>query len=316
MSLRTAFTKLVGTLSEAGSAAVSRHRPTWTGVVAIGGLVVAATASGCGCDGGGSLVPCGDAGEFCVCNGYDCQVANKNSGAGGSGGPAGTGGGVGTGGVPGTGGALTSTGGSGTGGAAPCDPMQATCPCVDGACTDGMTCIDGLCITGCDFTYQCGEGNVCANGACVPGCTSGSCPTGYTCSNGACSVDPNNPACSASTPCPAGEICANGLCTTHCTADSQCAAGQVCDGGSQTCITDPSPTPVCNMSKPCPSPEVCLTDGFCHYPCTSLSECQHIDNRFVACDSGICKTQEEIDPQCSLTKPCPAGKSCISNQCF
>jgi hypothetical protein len=61
---------------------------------------------------------------------------------------------------------------------------------------------------------------------------------------------------------------------------------------------------------------VCLADGFCHYPCTSLSECQHIDNRFVACVSGYCETQEEVSPECTLTNPCPAGKTCISNTCF
>jgi len=40
------------------------------------------------------------------------------------------------------------------------------------------------------------------------------------------------------------------------------------------------------------------------------------DNRFVACDQGICKTEEEVNPQCTLTTPCPSGKSCISNTCF
>jgi hypothetical protein len=325
MSLRSAFTKLVGTLSEMRAPtpeppATRRPRPTWASVVAVGGLIAAATASGCSC-GDGTNVACDDAGVCMVCDQYGCHsaTATKNSGTGGTGGTGGsigTGGTPGTGGVQGTGGKGTSTSTGGTGGTAPCNPTTATCPCVDGACTDGMSCVNGLCIDGCNFTYECGANMVCANGACVPGCSSGSCPAGYSCANGACSLDPNDPQCGTASPCPAGQICAGGLCTTHCTANSQCAAGQVCDGGSQTCITDPSPKSVCDAAKPCPPPEVCEADGYCHYPCKTLSDCQHIDNRFVACVNDICETQEEVDPQCTLQMPCPAGKSCISNKCF
>jgi hypothetical protein len=67
---------------------------------------------------------------------------------------------------------------------------------------------------------------------------------------------------------------------------------------------------------PCPAPEVCEADGFCHYPCSSVAQCKLYDNRFVACDMGICKTQEEVNPQCTMTMPCPAGQTCISNTCF
>jgi len=45
----------------------------------------------------------------------------------------------------------------------------------------------------------------------------------------------------------------------------------------------------CNNQMPCPSPQVCLTDSFCHYPCTDLTACKHIDNRFTACVSGFCE---------------------------
>ena len=65
----------------------------------------------------------------------------------------------------------------------------------------------------------------------------------------------------------------------------------------------------------CPTGEVCESDGFCHYPCTSLNQCKLIDNRFVACD-GVCKTDQEVNPQCTLTMPCPTGKTCISNTCL
>jgi hypothetical protein len=67
---------------------------------------------------------------------------------------------------------------------------------------------------------------------------------------------------------------------------------------------------------PCPSGEICEADGFCHYPCTTLAQCAVIDTRFVACTDGVCKTQQEVNPQCSLKVPCPLGKACISNTCL
>lgn len=297
MSLRSTLTTLLGMLPSL------RIRATCAGAAMVGGLIVVSVGYG-GCGGGGSSLVCDDAGLDCqVCDALGCRPATMGTGGSGSGGAATGGSGV--------------TGGGGVGGSAPCDPQEATCPCVDGACTDGKQCIDGLCITGCNFTYQCAAGDVCDNGACVPGCgTTVPCPTGYSCENGACALDPTDPQCSATVPCPSGEICANGLCTTQCTADSQCAAGQVCNGGTHTCIDNPSPQTTCSATIPCPPPEMCEADGYCHYPCTDLSDCKLIDNRFVACNQGVCKSQEEVDPECTLTMPCPAGKSCISNICY
>ena len=131
-----------------------------------------------------------------------------------------------------------------------------------------------------------------------------------------CTPDPTKPGCDAAHPCGTGEICVGGLCTTGCNTDSQCAAGEVCDGSSHACIQDPAAKPICNTSKPCPPPEVCQADGYCHYPCSTVNQCKLIDNRFVACDKGVCKTDAEVNPECTLTKPCPAGKDCISNKCL
>jgi hypothetical protein len=302
MSLRSTLTTLLGTLSSL------RIRTTWAGAAAVGGFM-AVSAAGCGgCD--GDSVVCDDAGLSCqVCDALGCRPAmGSTSSAGGAGGA-----GVGGAGVGGGDGGVTG-GSGGAGGSAPCNSEEATCPCVAGQCTDGLQCIDGLCIVGCNFTYECGAGAVCANGSCVPDCSTMACPAGYSCAKGACEPDPSNPQCSTAVPCPSGEICSNGFCTNQCTTDAQCAAGEVCNAATQTCIPDPSPKPVCSTSKPCPSPEVCEADGFCHYPCTSEAQCQLIDNRFVACMT-VCLTQEEVDPMCSLTVPCPAGKSCISAQC-
>jgi hypothetical protein len=309
MSLRSSLTKLVGSFRSAGRSTNLAHLASFAGLV---GVVAVASAGYAGC-GGNDTLQCEADGTHCmICDGLSCRPATSE-GSGGSGGGTGTG-------------ASTSVGAGGTdggtGGAAACDPKAATCPCVNGACTDGKTCIDGLCITGCNFSYECGSGKVCDDGACVPGCDGTTpCSTGYTCTNGACALDPTKPQCGASSPCPSGQVCsANGLCTTTCTASSQCATGQVCDGSTGQCITNPSPTPICNNAMPCPGSELCLADGFCHYPCSSLADCTKIDNRFVACNPDptdkVCETQEEVDPQCTLTKPCPTGKSCISNTCL
>lgn len=295
MSLRSPSTKL------AASLASLRGSFTWTGVAAIFGLF-AVSATGCGgCD-GSAAQPCpGDPSRICICDGLGCRSATQDTTSTGLGGAGGS----------------TTTGSTSTTSTAPCDPTQATCPCDEGKCPSGKACVNGLCIVGCNFTYECGAGKVCADGACVPGCdATHGCDPGYACNKGACEPDPSNPQCDASHACPSGEICVNGLCTTGCNASSDCADGEICDGGSHSCVPDPSPKPVCDTSMPCPAGEVCLADGFCHYPCTTAAQCKLIDNRFVACDSGICKTDQEVNPQCTLQMPCPAGKTCVSNTCL
>jgi hypothetical protein len=291
MSLRSTLTHL----------SFPRVRVTWIWAAAALGLTVSAT--GCGGCGDNSLQPCpasygGQPGMYCICDGLGCRPANLD-GNGGSDGGTGYGGGSPT--------TTTTTG---------CDPSQAACPCDNGTCKDGLNCVNGLCIVGCNFSYECGPGNVCDNGACVPGCgPSIPCATGYTCTNGACTVNPANPQCSLANPCPAGQSCTNGICAAQCTTNSQCGTDEVCDASTGTCIPDPSTKPACSMAEPCPSGETCLMDGFCHVSCTSTAECQLIDNRFT-CSGNYCKTQQEINPQCTLTMPCPDAGTCISNTCF
>jgi hypothetical protein len=200
----------------------------------------------------------------------------------------------------------------------PCDPKVALCACdLTGSCSDGKLCVDDLCIHPCDYTYQCGPGKVCANGACVAGCSDQlPCEAGFSCAKGVCWLDPAAPACDGSHPCPSGEICIGGLCTTGCASSAECKPGEACDGESHACIADPSPQPKCDATHPCPSPQVCKADGYCHYPCATTDDCKLIDNRFVSCDTAICKTQAEVAPECTLQTPCAAGQSCISNTCL
>jgi hypothetical protein len=271
-----------------------------------------ASATGCGgCD-DANLVCDADGNNCQICDGYGCHPADPNANSTGSttGSTSGTGG-AGTGGA-GTGGAST-----GTGGTAPCDPTKAACACASDGCPQGLACIAGVCAPGCTFSYECGGGNVCINGACAPGCDAQTpCDAGYTCDKGACVLDGNNPVCSAQAPCPMGQVCADGLCTSECSNSAQCAAGEICDGSAGVCIPDPSPHKSCSDTVMCTGIQKCLDDGYCHYPCDTVSDCKLIDNRFVACDTQICKTAEEVEPECTLDKPCPAGKDCVSNKCL
>jgi hypothetical protein len=285
MSFRSSLTKVLGSF--------------WAGTALTLGLFAVSHA---GCGGDDPRLTCDTQGKNCqICDSLGCRPANMDTGAGGSGG----------------GMAASTASSSGTGGSG-CDPTKSTCGCTQNSdCPSGKECVSGLCISGCNYDYECGAGKVCFSGSCVVGCDATTpCATGYTCDKGGCVLDPTHPACDASNPCPSGQICSNGLCTTGCSDNSMCATGQVCDATSGACIADPGTQPVCNSGKPCPSPQSCLSDGFCHYPCTAVTQCKLIDNRFVACSTaGYCQTDEEVNPACSLTKPCPSGKTCVSSKC-
>jgi hypothetical protein len=279
-------------------------RPFFAKLLGSSALLLLFAVAGSGCDGcSQATVTCDQNGKNCVvCDGYGCHPADPQvDPSGGTGGAGGQG-----------------QGGSGQGGGSNCDPQTAACPCATSAeCPNGTECLDGLCLAGCNFSYECGPGKVCANGKCEPGCDAQKpCGAGYVCDKGVCQPDPGNPACDTQNPCPSGEICVSGLCTTGCTKNADCGAGKICDSTTASCIPDPSPTPGCSASEPCPGTAKCMADGYCHYPCATAAACKLIDNRFVACDQGYCKTQEEVSPECSLDKPCPAGKDCISNKCL
>lgn len=285
-------------------------------------LVAALPALGAGC--GGCTDPsieCDENGENCViCDAYGCSPADSiGSGANGQGangqGASGQGG-EGQG-ASGQGGAGNS--GAGGAGGAGCDPEVTTCTCEEMGCPADLDCIDGLCLDGCNHTFECGPGKVCANGQCAIGCDEDNpcVQAGTTCDKGVCVPDPANPVCDAATPCPTGEACINGLCFPECEVHADCDDGFLCNSLTGACMPDPSPTPLCDDQTMCPGVgQVCWSDGYCRYTCQNLQECKLIDNRFEACDMGICKTEEEIDPECDLQNPCPNGLDCISNHCL
>ncbi len=233
--------------------------------------------------------------------------SSSSSGDGGSGGAGGAGG---TGGV-------SSSSSSGSGGSGPCDPAVTTCGCLATTdCPTDMLCIGGLCIIACNTSYECGGGKICVNGQCEVGCSDTKpCDGGYKCIKGYCVEDPTNPECTPMNPCPTNEVCANGICEMPCVVNTDCPTGEVCNGTTGGCIPTPFPVASCGPAKPCPGASECGPQGYCQYGCTDVNACKLIDSRFTVCDQGVCKTLEETNPQCTLTKPCPVGQDCVSNQC-
>jgi hypothetical protein len=262
--------------------------PKLLGSVATLTFFLAAFAAGCG----------GSSETTAPCEGEGCLF---DAGSGGGGGATGAG----------------SAGGASDGGGDGCDETLATCPCDEGGgCAAGQACVKGLCIDACTWSYECGAGRLCVDGACVDGCNAvHPCDAGYACESGACVLDPESPACDDAHPCDVGQICSGGLCTTACDTSAQCDEGQVCDGAAHACIPDPSPKPICDAAHPCPVPQLCGFDGYCHYPCGDVAECKLVDDRYVACDQSVCKTQQEMFPECTIESPCPEGQSCVSNEC-
>ncbi len=277
-------------------------------------FVVPILAAGCnGCESGN--IQCDSNGNCTICDSYGCHDANPSptTGSGSSHGGAGQGGASQTG--TGQGGSSAHGGAGGTG--PTCDATVVTCPCTDVAqCASGDSCINGLCLPGCNNDIECGAQKVCANGQCVAGCNAEvSCSAGYECVGGGCLVDTSNPQCTGPQDC-SGAVCVNGLCTTKCALNADCPNGELCDSATKSCFPDPTPKPICGGNVSCPGiGQVCSADGYCRYPCSTVQECKLIDSRFVACDQSVCKTQEEVNPQCDLAHPCPNGIACVSNKC-
>lgn len=267
-----------------------------------------AVYSGCG-PAPDSQLTCDPDGKNCfLCDANGCTPANPTVSSSSAGGNGGAGGMVETGGSGGTG---------GMGGQTPCDSQITTCGCKETAdCVSDMLCIDGLCVVGCNNSFECSAGKVCVNGKCEVGCNAQNpCDTGQTCYKGFCIPDPTNPECTANNPCKSGQTCINGVCHSNCTKNADCPAGEVCDSTTGGCIPNPSPIPSCGPNKPCPGTAQCGSGGYCQFPCTDVNACKLIDSRYSACEVNICKVEEEVNPQCTLGKPCPAGKDCISNKC-
>jgi hypothetical protein len=176
--------------------------------------------------------------------------------------------------------------------------------------------VAGHCAEPCNFDFECAAGEVCASGECVPSCSDEApCEDGSLCTSGACLPDPSFVQCTTGAECESG-LCADGLCRAPCVSNSECSFDFVCDATLGACVVDTSPTPSCSEALPCAGAGQSCVDGVCRYPCETLEACKLVDARFDACDAGICKTQEELEPQCSFDLPCDGGALCISNVCL
>lgn len=158
------------------------------------------------------------------------------------------------------------------------------------ACADGTICISGICTENkCAATTDCPDGWTCdvLTTKCKAGSTTptdgGTTDAGRT-DAGPVTTDGGTPAqaCTDKWNCPAGQICKNRKCQAP-AANDNCANDQDCPSGK-----------LCNFSKKCESgcidPRDCSGDLLCH------------PTKYV------CET-------CSLSNPCPAGKSCVGGKC-
>jgi hypothetical protein len=192
------------------------------------------------------------------------------------------------------------------------------CGVSEETCDNGLQCIDGMCLSPCEYSSQCGPGRICVNSKCVAGCDgTTTCPAGYKCSSkGACEPDTSDPQCSTSKPCPGGLKCVSGLCQGGCVGNGDCLAGEICDPTTASCVPDPQPKPPCQADPSvCASSQVC-SNGYCRYPCTDSDVCAKIDVRIAVCKGGICMSDAEANPKCTKKEDCAAGQDCVSNVCM
>lgn len=203
-----------------------------------------------------------------------------------------------------------------SGGEPSCDGDEVSCPCAaDGSCGAGEACVSGACVPGCDFDHECASGQRCAEGMCLPACDAeGGCSDGARCVGGACLPEPGE-ACGESAPCESG-VCVEGACRESCASHADCAAGELCNAATGACQPDLGPSPSCGPTLACAGTGQTCVEGSCRYTCESLTDCKLVDARFVACEAGVCLTELEASPSCTLSIACPEGQLCVSNQCL
>lgn len=196
---------------------------------------------------------------------------------------------------------------------------ESCAPCVTDAdcgttCSEepesGSTCVDGICVTGCDCIEFCGQaGAIC--GRVDNGC-------GGTLDCGACpAVDTLDTACSDSQDCAIGQICdANGSCVTQppaCQSDVDCRVGFGCAPMGRcvsTCVEDVEcivpPGAPAGLTLVCRE-GLCLPGDPSVPGCISDADCS--DN--ATCELGECVA----DDGCELDADCASEWVCIAAEC-
>lgn len=168
-------------------------------------------------------------------------------------------------------------------------------PSACGVCGPTERCIDETCVDACD-SVECEEGLTCINGACLT-CRTIGCPDGELCIGDTCVKSP-----CAEVQCPDGEGCLNGTCHPLCS-EKECGEGKICDenwecaedGCDLTCLEheycdegECRPDPCLDLN--CRSDEVCVPDNGCvidpciHVNCPTDQKCSVSETGIPQCE--------------------------------
>jgi hypothetical protein len=205
-----------------------------------------------------------------------------------------------------------------------CNPATGQCdvfhpnpdatPCDDGnACTQGDTCIAGVCTGGNPVVCPPAIDACHLQGSCDPAtgtCTNPPAPVGTACGMASCSGSTLTPrgecdgagTCTPGTPspCPLGFACASATaCAASCAGDAQCAAGFTCAGG------------VCAFAAQgtcAPGADTCQGTG--GFPCNGNANClcATTAERATVC---FLDNAAETCGGCVTSAECPPGWVCI-----
>jgi hypothetical protein len=205
-----------------------------------------------------------------------------------------------------------------------CGGSHGPCACTKTPeCPAESVCVGGICTSNtnacqypsdCDSASDSGAGETCISGKCETACGTVQCPSDATCVKGGCQKNPTGPTCATPTQCSgATPYCVGGQCVAACTDDPQCGAGYYCNQGA--CQPDTRPQGNCNDQSPCNPGQTCIR-GICKYPCTTDTECEHIDARIAYCGiDKVCRSYGEAHPQCTGKSDCAAAQDCVGNTC-
>ena len=211
--------------------------------------------------------------------------------------------------------------------------------CLDGCtedtdCTNGLTCVLGLCGTklgagkGCKQNSDCTTGLVCSSeGVCCDQSCAGGCQSCITPNLGKCtSIKVNNPPRTSGT-CPS----ATGSCgnTGNCDGAGNCQQITTCNDGNACTQTDTCQAGVCTGSNPvvCSASDQCHTAGVCNTTtgacsnpnaangtaCNDGNSCTQTDT----CQAGVCTGSNPVvctaSDQCHVAGTCNTSTGLCSN---
>lgn len=133
------------------------------------------------------------------------------------------------------------------------------------------------------------------------------CPPDYRCAAPRCIRTDNT--CTVANDCAPGASCTGGQCVTSCRTDGDCPPQSYC-----------GPDNTCTASTACSTDADCTTAGFwCDFrgtcaprpanACRTISDCNTASQ---VCNENVCV---DTAMTCQLDLDCPAGTSCVDNQC-